>query len=35
MKKVDNVVITLHVIQHDFCLETDREFFGIGEQLNS
>jgi hypothetical protein len=31
LKKVDNVVIILHVIHHDFCLETDRESFGVGE----
>ncbi len=31
MKKVDNVVIILHVVQNDFYLETDRESFGVGE----
>jgi hypothetical protein len=31
LKKVDNVVIILHVIHHDFCLETDRESFGVSE----
>jgi hypothetical protein len=29
--EVDNVVIILHLIHYDFCLETDREFFGGGE----
>jgi hypothetical protein len=31
LKKVDNVVIILHVIHHDFCLETDRKSFSAGE----
>ena len=31
MKCVDNVVIILHVIHHNFCLETDREFFSVRE----
>ncbi len=31
MKCVDNVVITLHVIHHNFCVETDREFFSVRE----
>jgi len=32
LKCVDNVVIILHVIHHNFCLETDREFFSVGER---
>ncbi len=28
IEKVNNVVIILHIVQDNFCLETDRECFG-------